>query len=109
MAKKIKGQIKQWEEPLGVMNAKFVAAHSEVRESLRWEDATLVVGDERVFTESEVQDMLDDMRRMFREFRGQDGTAHGYATIDMMFVDEFVAILQKHGVSNAARGNSDPA
>jgi hypothetical protein len=55
--KLIKGQIKQWEEPIGVMNAKFVAAHSDVRQDLKWQDAILVIGDERVFTESEVKAM----------------------------------------------------
>jgi hypothetical protein len=62
MAKKIVvGQIKQWEEPIGVMNAKFVAANSEVRTSLNWEDATLVIHEgkpERVYTHSDVEELI---------------------------------------------------
>lgn len=57
----IKGQIKQWEEPIGVMNAKFTAAHSDVRESLNWEPATLYIGTGKLWTEDEVRAYGDDL------------------------------------------------
>ena len=73
MASKIVvGQIKQWEEPIGVMNAKFMAANSEVHTSLNWQDATLVIHEgkpERVYTQSEVDKLLLTLQE-FGDFSG---------------------------------------
>lgn len=81
--KLIKGQIKQWEEPIGVMNAQFVAAHSDVRQDLKWQDAILVIGDERMFTESEVRAMLREIEEDYHTEASRQ---------------QFVNIAKAHGI-----------
>ena len=58
----------------------------------------VVIGSNAI-PEGEVVPMLREMRSMFREWRGHDGSPDGYATIDLMFVDEFDAILRKNNIT----------
>ena len=57
--RKIEGQTKTWEEPIGVLRATFCQGTSEVREWLGHVPATLIIG--KGYTEEEVKAMLKGM------------------------------------------------
>ena len=60
--RKIEGQAKTWEEPIGVLRATFCQGTSEVREWLGHVPATLIIGKGYTEEEEEVKAMLIECR-----------------------------------------------
>ena len=94
--RKIEGQTKTWEEPIGVLRATFCQGTSEVREWLGHVPATLIIG--KGYTEEDVKAMVKDMlgEVMFSHITDSTMRSHEVQSVQ---TGRIISIAAKHGIT----------